>query len=218
MLEVDGWSNPVSYLMDEGYLATPSFRQLDYDATPDVLGASHAAVSQFEDYGEDTLAALAASVERNVVVIDEIRRLVDGGHRRILVFAASVRHAEIIAAALCAVGVDGRVVTGESQPGARKRIIRDFRSKPIDPIVVCNYGVLTTGFDAPNTSAAVIARPTKSLVLYSQMVGRATRGPKVGGNETCEISTVVDIGLPGFRDVSEAFANWEDVWDEPGHS
>ena len=218
MLQVDGWSNPVSYLMDEGYLARPSFRQLDYEVDPGILGASRAAIGRFEDYGEDTLAALAASVERNVAVIDEIRRLVDSGHRRILLFAASVRHAEVIAAALCAIGLDGRVVTGESPLGARKRIIRAFRSQPRDPIVVCNYGVLTTGFDAPNTSAAVIARPTKSLVLYSNMVGRATRGPKVGGNETCEISTVVDIDLPGFRDVAEAFANWEDVWNEHSDS
>ena len=214
MLEVDGWSNPVSYLMDEGYLAKPSFQQLDYEADPRLQDTLRAAVRRFEDYGEDTLMILAANVERNVAIIDEIRRLVDRGHRRVLLFAASVRHAEVIAAALCALGLDGRVVTGESPPGARKRIIKAFRSRSEAPIVVCNYGVLTTGFDAPNTSAAVIARPTKSLVLYSQMVGRATRGPKVGGNETCEISTVVDIDLPGFRDVAEAFTNWEDVWNE----
>lgn len=81
-------------------------------------------------------------------------------------------------------------------------------------MVLCNFGVLTTGFDAPNTSAAAIARPTRSLVLYSQMVGRATRGPKAGGNRTCEISTVVDIDLPGFNDITEAFTNWEDVWHD----
>ena len=218
MLEVDGWSNPVSYLMDQGYLARPSFRQLDYEVDPNLQGTLRAAVEWFEDYGEDTLATLAASVERNVAVIDEIRRLADCGHRRILLFAASVRNAEVIAAALCALGLDGRSVTGETPPSVRKRIIKAFRSKSEAPIVVCNYGVLTTGFDAPNTSAAVIARPTKSLVLYSQMVGRATRGPKVGGNETCEISTVVDIDLPGFRDVAEAFTNWEDVWDEYSNS
>ena len=62
------------------------------------------------------------------------------------------------------------------------------------------------------TSAAIIARPTKSLVLYSQMVGRAIRGPKVGGTLDAEIWTVIDQNLPGFRDISEAFLNWEDVW------
>lgn len=217
-LEIDGWSNPVSYLMDEGYLAMPSFRQLDYERDSDIQSTLRTAVGLFEDYGDETLAALAASVERNIVVINELRRLVNCGHRRILLFSASVRHAEVIAASLCALALDGRVVTGESPSRARKHIIRAFRSQSEAPIIVCNYGVLTTGFDAPNTSAAVIARPTKSLVLYSQMVGRATRGPKVGGNETCAISTVVDIDLPGFRDVAEAFTNWEDVWSEhSGH-
>lgn len=83
-------------------------------------------------------------------------------------------------------------------------------------MVICNFGVLTTGFDAPSVSAALIARPTRSLVLYSQMVGRATRGPRAGGNPTAEIVTVVDPELPGFGDLAEAFTNWEDVWDERG--
>ena len=81
-----------------------------------------------------------------------------------------------------------------------------------EPCVLFNYGVLTTGFDAPKTSAAIIARPTKSLVLYSQMVGRIIRGEKVDGTKEAEIWTVVDQQLPGFRDISEAFWNWEDVW------
>jgi superfamily II DNA or RNA helicase len=82
-------------------------------------------------------------------------------------------------------------------------------------MILINYGVLTTGFDAPATSAAIIARPTRSLVLYSQMVGRATRGVKAGGNAEAEIVTVVDPHLPGFGSVAEAFKNWEDVWNEP---
>ena len=73
---------------------------------------------------------------------------------------------------------------------------------------MCNYGVLTTGFDAPRTSAAVIGRPTLSLVLYSQMIGRALRGPKAGGNKYAEIVTAVDPEFPGFGKVEKAFRNW----------
>ena len=79
-------------------------------------------------------------------------------------------------------------------------------------MVLCNYGVLTTGFDAPLTSAAIISRPTKSLVLYSQMVGRVIRGPRVGGTPEAEIWTVIDTNLPGFDSLTGAFTNWEDVW------
>ena len=79
-------------------------------------------------------------------------------------------------------------------------------------MAVVNYGVLTAGFDAPRTSCVVIGRPTTSLVLYSQMVGRALRGPKSGGNRTCQIYTVADTSLPGFRSVATGFQNWEELW------
>ena len=91
-------------------------------------------------------------------------------------------------------------------------IIAAFKAASDEPRVIVNYGVLTTGFDAPQTSAAVIARPTKSLVLFSQMVGRATRGERAGGNKRAEVATVVDTRLPGFCNMADAFDNWEDVW------
>ena len=69
------------------------------------------------------------------------------------------------------------------------------------------------GFDAPKTSAVVIARPTKSLVLYSQMVGRCIRGPKAKGNSRCTVVTVADTGRYGFDSVTDAFSNWDDVWE-----
>ena len=79
-------------------------------------------------------------------------------------------------------------------------------------MVIFNYGVLTAGFDAPRTRCVIIARPTTSLVLYSQMAGRAMRGPRAGGNSRAEIFTVVDTNLPGFGSVTEAFTNWEELW------
>ena len=51
------------------------------------------------------------------------------------------------------------------------------------------------------------------MVLFSQMVGRAARGPLVKGTKECRIITVVD-DLPGFRDLTESFDYWEDIWDE----
>src|SRR4029079_6508395 len=126
-------------------------------------------------------------------------------HRRVIVFAASVHHARVLSGVLTARGRESSVVTGETHSVTRDRVIRRFRSPGSDRITLCNYGVLTTGFDAPATSAAVIARPTKSLVLYRQMVGRATRGVRAGGNPTAEIVTVVDPQLPGFGSIADAF-------------
>ena len=213
MLEVEGWDDPVAFLIEQEYLARPTFRRLEFEATPD-LKPYLKDVAKGDDYDAALLESLAEHLGRNVIIINEIRRLIENGHTRIILFGSSVQHAELLAAALSAVGIDGQVVTGKTNSTSRTRSIRLFRKSSTKPIVLCNFGVLTTGFDAPNTSAAVIARPTKSLVLFSQMVGRATRGPKAGGNKTCEISTVIDIDLPGFGDIADAFTNWEDVWHD----
>lgn len=214
MLELDNYEDPVSFLIDNGYLARPTFRRLEFEPTSEIEPHLRKAVTG-DDYDPEVLEALGGQVERNVIIVDEIRRHISNGHTRIILFGASVRHAELLASVLVAEGVDARVVTAKTHLTDRTRIIRAFRGPSPNPIVLCNFGVLTTGFDSPNTSAAVIARPTKSLVLFSQMVGRATRGPKAGGNENCEISTVMDTELPGFGDIAEAFTNWEDVWHDP---
>ncbi len=214
MLEIEGWDDPVSFLMDEGYLARPRFRRLEIEAEPELKPRLSSARTS-DEYDTALLELLAEQVGRNVAIIDEARRLIKAGHSRIILFGASVRHAEVLAAAFHALEIDAHVVTGKTVSTIRKRTIDAFRGPSPEPMILCNFGVLTTGFDAPNTSAAIIARPTKSLVLFSQMVGRATRGTKAGGNKTCEVSTVVDIDLPGFGDVAEAFTNWEDIWHVP---
>jgi len=213
MLDVEGYANPVSYLVDEGYLAKPTFRTIEYK-NPESDDLKKMVKRKSPDFSEGILEELAHDASRNAVIIEEVKTLIAGGHSRIILFASSVRHAEIVSATLLTIGIDARVVTGATPQINRERIVKAFRSRSDKPMVVCNFGVLTTGFDAPQTSAAVIARPTKSLVLFSQMVGRATRGPRAGGNKECAISTMVDTALPGFGDIAEAFTNWEDVWND----
>ena len=72
----------------------------------------------------------------------------------------------------------------------RRGVIEDFRSGKIE--FLCNFGVLTTGFDAPKTECIAIARPTTSEVLYEQIVGRGLRGPEFGGTETCLVMDFAD--------------------------
>ena len=212
-LQVAGASDPISFLIKEGYLARPRFRQLFTSTAKVPNGPTMAAAKGGLDYAVPVLERLGEDTGRNVLIVDEVRRLVADGHRRIILFASSVRNAQVLAVALSSVEVDARVLTGETPRASRESLIAAYRRPTAKPMVLCNFGVLTTGFDSPRTSATVIARPTKSLVLFSQMVGRAIRGPRAGGNETCDISTVVDLDLPGFGDIAEAFSNWEDVWE-----
>jgi superfamily II DNA or RNA helicase len=214
VLEVDGYANPVSYLLENGYLARPSFSRLDYQDSSRPSSQRSATGGHHDDYSEEVLEELASSTDRNLTILAGVQDLLGRGHKRILLFATSVSHAEDMSAALSVQGVESYAVSASTPQNTRAAILQTFKSPSNKPIVLCNFGVLTTGFDAPATSAAIIARPTKSLVLFSQMVGRATRGPKAGGNSTCEVLTVHDPSYPGFGDIAEAFFNWEDVWHD----
>ena len=210
-LEVPG-ENPIEYLIDNGFLARPSFRTLL--SRPGLAFGERelARIARGLDIPEEIVTALSMSEQYVTAVLGAVEGLLGAGHRRVLVFAATVQHARTLSAILIARAVRSNVVTGLTPVRAREHAIRTFKSGDEVPMVLVNYGVLTTGFDAPKASAVVIARPTRSLVLFSQMVGRAIRGPKAGGTEACEVVTVVDPSLPGFGDVAAAFLNWEDVW------
>lgn len=210
-LEVEGYDDPVSFLIEEEYLARPKFRTLNSEAGLTLSEQDIENLSKAVDVPDALLDKLGGDAQRNLKITTEVEDLITR-HNRIIVFAASVASARLLAAILTVRGHEAYVVTGESGTKERERTIKRYKGSGASPIIICNYGVLTTGFDAPSTSAAMIARPTRSLVLYSQMVGRATRGPKAGGNREAEIVTVADPHLPGFGNIAEAFQNWEDVW------
>ena len=211
-LEVPGYNNPIDYLVAEQYLAQAQYRSLLYQTGIKLTERDLTQIEEDLDIPQYILNRLAEDEQRNLRIILEIEALVHR-HQRILVFAVSVEHAQLLACILQIRGFKASAVTANTPSQQREHLISSFKDDSPETKILCNFGVLTTGFDAPRTSAAVIARPTKSLVLYSQMVGRAIRGTKAGGNATAEIVTVVDSNLPGFGSVTEAFRNWEDVWN-----
>ena len=212
-LEAEGYDDPVNFLIEEGYLARPTLRTLNSGAGLELSEQDVQELSDSIDIPYALLEKLGTDTQRNLKIIAAIEDLMSR-HRRVIVFAPSVKNARLLAAILSLRNHEADVVTGQTNAAERDRIIRRFRNNANRSRAVINYGVLTTGFDTPTTSAAVIARPTKSLVLYSQMVGRATRGPRAGGNTEAEIVTVADPHLPGFGNIVDAFRNWEDVWHE----
>ncbi len=210
-LGIAGYDSPIEFLISEGYLAQPTFDQLLVEGGYRVSERDMKQISEGFEIPGSILKELAEDDQRNLKIIVRLEQLMRR-NKRIIVFAASVRHADELAAVLRARGHWARAVTGQTGSEQRSRALDDYKADAPEPRVLVNFGVLTTGFDAPKTSAAVIARPTQSLVLYSQMIGRALRGETVGGNVEAEIVTVVDDFLPGFRDPQEMFENWEDVW------
>jgi superfamily II DNA or RNA helicase len=212
-LDVEGYENPIDYLVDEGYLARMEFVDLPFAMRGDIELSPEETqrLTDGFDLPGRILEELAADDARNLLIVDAVAAEVAAGGKVIL-FAISVEHATLIASVLKLRGVSAAAVTSSTPTERRRQIIQ--RYKDTDELqVLCNYGVLTTGFDAPRTNVAVIARPTSSVVLYSQMIGRAARGTRAGGNESCRVLTVVDR-VAGFRSLGEGFEFWNDIWEE----
>jgi superfamily II DNA or RNA helicase len=109
-------------------------------------------------------------------ISEHLQVLVNGckekiGVRPAIVFTPKVRSARAFADALTAVGVSARAVWGECHE--KDAILRAFKDEAFQ--VLCNCAVLTEGYNAPWVQAVVLARPTKSRALLSQMIGRGTR-------------------------------------------
>jgi superfamily II DNA or RNA helicase len=211
-LSIDGFDNPVDYLVKQDYLAKAKFEPLYYNFGADLTTADIKKIQNNIDIPKEILGKIAEDTKRNMLIIQRIMEL-SREAKRIIVFASTVEHSKLLSSVLRYKGVNAKSVTGDTLQQDRDNIIDEFKEDNEKVMIICNYAILTTGFDAPKTSVVVIARPTTSLVLYSQMVGRAIRGIKAGGNKEAKIVTVVDKNLGGFGSIAEAFNNWNDVWE-----
>ena len=97
--------------------------------------------------------------------------------RQTVAYAVSKMHAHNLVQVFNAAGVPAAMVLGDTAPRSRQEAIDNFRDRKIRVLV--NVAVATEGFDLPDASCIIIARPTLSLALYLQMVGRGLR-PKSG--------------------------------------
>lgn len=123
------------------------------------------------DFALDALSRALDLPERNRLIVEATRTYAP--QRQFLCFATDVAHAEHLAAAYSAAGLPTACLTGTTPPDRRRDLLQQFRAHTLQGITNC--GVLTEGFDAPDVSAVILARPTQSLALFTQMVGRGTR-------------------------------------------
>lgn len=128
--------------------------------------------------GDYDLDALGKMVGESKVVGDVVatwkRRSAD---RRSIVFAVDRSHSQKLVAEFVARGVRAVHLDGDSPKSLRSQTLNDLRQHRID--VVSNVGLFCEGLDIPAAETAVLARPTRSLMLYLQMVGRVMR-PSAG--------------------------------------
>lgn len=131
--------------------------------------------------GDYQRGALAKAMDKPAIVGDAIghyRDLCMG--KRAVAFAAGVENSRNVSAQFMAAGIPAEHVDGEMSADARDAAVERFRRG--ETLVLCNADLFGEGFDVPAIEAAILLRPTKSLSLHLQQVGRALR-PSEGKTE-----------------------------------
>ena len=147
------------------------------------------------DYKRDELAA---AMDRPQLVGDVTTQwLRHGEGRKTIVYAVDRRHATHIANSFSEANVVAAVIDGETPVDERDTLLRKFAAGEIQVIV--NVGVFVEGTDIPDVACIIIARPTKSIGLYLQMVGRGLRSAP-GKKDCIIIDHAGVVEMHGFPD------------------
>ena len=217
-LKIEKYKNPIKWLQDKGFLSNVKTEDLISNININKIFSKKEIKNEIvrikdgKDLSQNFIKKIDSDEKRINMIIEKIIIESKNEKNKIIVFASSVATAKKIYTILKFEGILSACITQETNLIERRNSIESFKNEKSNLNIIINYGVLTTGFDAPKANVAIIGRPTQSVTLYSQMVGRVTRGPKAEGTKECKIITVKDK-LPGFRDISESFFYWEEIWE-----
>lgn len=176
---------PINYLVERNFLA--EIERIDLESEVQIPDGIQSFKNQEFKFATDTLKKLSINPNRNRSIINVIKENFLKG-KKILVFTCGLEHNRILKSLLRINGIPSETIDQGTK--GRNKIIDDFKHGELQ--ILLNFGVLTTGFDAPKTDVCIIARPIGSIVMYSQMVGRILRGPKNNGNKNNKLYTIKD--------------------------
>ncbi|WP_323751438.1 DEAD/DEAH box helicase [Marinobacter sp.] len=158
---------PLSYMINRGFLTKPELvnaavAQYDFSAL---------AQDRFGEYAEKDVNELLSKHQRVTrAIIEQVMELAVE-RTAVMIFAATVDHAKEITGYLPE--HETALITGATELAERDSLVQRFKQRQLKYLV--NVSVLTTGFDAPHVDFIAILRPTQSVSLYQQIVGRGLR-------------------------------------------
>lgn len=184
--------DPVDALKARGVLA-----ELHYRLADEVVGAD-SNIRQREVWDD----------QRFWCTVDAVCA-VAGSDTKGLAFSEGLEHADALAAALIACGVRSYVLSSRMPERERVRTLEWFRNGTVRVLV--NKEILTTGFDLPALGFVALTTRIGSAIKYEQIIGRAVRGPAVGGSAAATVLQVEDHRA--IHGEPESLARyWDSLW------
>ena len=155
----------VKELYEQGFLCP-----VEYHESTDYVHSDIKLNSTGMDFDRE---ALKKYNEQRGLVGQVARSIVQHKAKHALVFCVFVEEAETLSVQLRELGIAAQSISAQTPKAEREQLLKDFKSGDVQ--VITNVGVLTTGFDFPELDCVILARPTQSVALYYQMVGRGIR-------------------------------------------
>jgi superfamily II DNA or RNA helicase len=168
-------------MMQAGYLVDLRAMQVLLQADFDALRTRHG------DFVEAELETLLLEANAPTQVLAAFQA--HAADRKALLFTPTVAIAYAMAATFCAAGIAAEALDATTPLATRRSILQRLHTGATR--VVANCAVLTEGFDEPSIDCIIVARPTQSLPLYQQMLGRGTR--TYPGKTDCLLLDVVGV-------------------------
>lgn len=159
---------PLDYMIQNDYLTKPVKVDIPvtcYDFSELSESGRSYTITEIENILKEQ-RRLTPLIVSNIVDITE-----NYNRQGVMIFSSTVKHAKEILESLPE--GQAQIVLGDTSADERDKIIENFKAKKFKYLV--NVSVLTTGFDAPHVDVIAILRPTESVSLYQQIIGRGLR-------------------------------------------
>lgn len=190
IIDEDRYDNTIDFLQKNGYLSYVNKHDIDSDNLESSIPIEiFRLASKSRELPRKFLEIIAEDNDRNRKIAT---KLIEIGKqkKRTLYFGTNRYQAQLICAIMLLSGINAVYLDGTSPRSYRNDCIKKFKNGEID--IICNCDLFTTGFDDPKIEVIMIGRPTKSIVLHQQMIGRGMRGPKMGGTKEFDLYRVND--------------------------
>ncbi|MBT3482536.1 MAG: DEAD/DEAH box helicase [Opitutales bacterium] len=201
---------PLEYMIKNKYLTPPvkvDIPVTSYDFSELIEGGKSYTMAQLEEVLKQQRRLTPLIIKNIVDITDSYKR------QGVMIFSSTVKHAQEVMESLPK--GQAQLILGETEATERDRIINAFKERAFKYLV--NVSVLTTGFDAAHVDVIAILRPTESISLYQQIIGRGLRldtgkkdclvldytgmghniyAPEIGDKKTAPESVPVEVPCP----------------------
>ena len=202
----------ISHLRDLRILSKASYEAIHTEQNITLTKKQIEYIQRLDELPSDIIYKLSNCQVRNYEILKRIDNLIkENPTSKIIFFGLNIEHSKFICALLNVMGIIARHVDGSTSLNRRAGILDDFKNKNLQ--VLCNDRLISTGFDAPKTDTIIIAKPTFSIVLYSQIIGRGLRGPEIGGTEYCKIIDVKD-NIQGYSNFDAVYEYFDEYFED----